>query len=65
VFLKRALERGRQAGLTPREFEVDKLLIENPKIKVGAAVAKIGVPKDKRVPIRAGTKICSSWDEKE
>jgi DNA-binding CsgD family transcriptional regulator len=43
VFLKQALERGRQAGLTPREFEVYKLFIENPKIKYREAAEKLGM----------------------
>ena len=33
VLLKQALELGRQAGLTPREFEVYKLFLGDPKIK--------------------------------
>jgi DNA-binding CsgD family transcriptional regulator len=43
VLLKRALEWGRQAGLTPREFEVYKLLIENPKIKYREVAQKLGM----------------------
>jgi DNA-binding CsgD family transcriptional regulator len=52
AFLKQALELGRQAGLTPREFEVYKLLIENPKIKyrevaqnLGMSTSQVGVLK--------------------
>jgi hypothetical protein len=33
--------------------------------EVGAEVVNIGVPEDKHVPVKAGTKICTSWDEKE
>jgi DNA-binding CsgD family transcriptional regulator len=43
VFLKQALEWGRQAGLTPREFEVYKLFLENPKIKYREAAEKLGM----------------------
>ena len=43
ALLKQALELGRQAGLTPREFEVYKLLIENPKIKYREAAHKLGM----------------------
>jgi DNA-binding CsgD family transcriptional regulator len=43
ALLKRALEWGRQAGLTPREFEVYKLLIENPKIKYREVAHKLGM----------------------
>jgi DNA-binding CsgD family transcriptional regulator len=43
VFLKQALEWGRQAGLTPREFEVYKLFLENPKIKYREAAQKLGM----------------------
>jgi DNA-binding CsgD family transcriptional regulator len=43
VLLKRALEWGRQAGLTPREFEVYKLFLENPNIKYREAAHKLGM----------------------
>jgi DNA-binding CsgD family transcriptional regulator len=43
VFLKQALEWGRQAGLTPREFEVYKLLIEDPGIKYREVGEKLGM----------------------
>jgi hypothetical protein len=43
VFLKQALELGRQAGLTPREFEVYKLIIEDPKIKYREVGEKLGM----------------------
>jgi DNA-binding CsgD family transcriptional regulator len=43
VFLERALEWGRQAGLTPREFEVYKLSIEDPKIKYREVGEKLGM----------------------
>ncbi len=43
VLLKRALEWGRQAGLTPREFEVYKLFVENPKIKYREVAQKLGM----------------------
>jgi DNA-binding CsgD family transcriptional regulator len=43
VFLKRALELGRQAGLTPREFEVYKLFLEDPKIKYREVGEKLGM----------------------
>ena len=43
VFLKRALELGRQAGLTPREFEVYKLFLGNPKIKYREVAHKLGM----------------------
>ena len=43
VFLKRALEWGRQAGLTPREFEVYKLFLQNPKIKYREVAHKLGM----------------------
>jgi len=43
VFLKQALEWGRQAGLTPREFEVYKLFLENPKIKYREVAHKLGM----------------------
>jgi DNA-binding CsgD family transcriptional regulator len=43
VFLKQALEWGRQAGLTPREFEVYKLIIEDPKIKYREVGEKLGM----------------------
>jgi DNA-binding CsgD family transcriptional regulator len=43
VFLKRALEWGRQAGLTPRELEVYKLFLENPKIKYREVAHKLGM----------------------
>jgi DNA-binding CsgD family transcriptional regulator len=43
VFLKQALEWGRQAGLTPREFEVYKLFLQNPKIKYREAAQKLGM----------------------
>jgi DNA-binding CsgD family transcriptional regulator len=43
ALLKQALEWGRQAGLTPREFEVYKLLIENPKIKYREVAQKLGM----------------------
>ena len=43
VFLKQALEWGRQAGLTPREFEVYKLFIKNPKIKYREVADKLGM----------------------
>src|SRR5215213_8616860 len=33
--------------------------------EVGAEIVNIGVPEGKRVPVKAGTKICTSWDEKE
>jgi hypothetical protein len=43
VFLKQALELGRQAGLTPREFEVYNLFLENPKIKYREVGEKLGM----------------------
>jgi DNA-binding CsgD family transcriptional regulator len=43
VLLKQALELGRQAGLTPREFEVYKLFLEDPKIKYREAAHKLGM----------------------
>jgi DNA-binding CsgD family transcriptional regulator len=43
ALLKQALEWGRQAGLTPREFEVYKLFIENPKIKYREVAEKLGM----------------------
>jgi DNA-binding CsgD family transcriptional regulator len=43
VFLKRALEWGRQAGLTPREFEVYNLFLGNPKIKYREVAHKLGM----------------------
>jgi len=43
VLLKQALEWGRQAGLTPREFEVYKLFIENPNIKYREVAHKLGM----------------------
>jgi DNA-binding CsgD family transcriptional regulator len=43
VLLKQALELGRQAGLTPREFEVYKLLIENPELKYREVGEKLGM----------------------
>jgi DNA-binding CsgD family transcriptional regulator len=43
VFLKQALEWGKQAGLTPREFEVYKLFLENPKIKYREVAQKLGM----------------------
>jgi hypothetical protein len=33
--------------------------------EMGAAVVNIGVPEGKHVPVKASTKICISWDEKE
>jgi DNA-binding CsgD family transcriptional regulator len=41
--LKQALELGMQIGLTPREFEVYKLLIENPGIKYREIGEKLGM----------------------
>ena len=43
ALLKQALEWGRQAGLTPREFEVYKLFLENPKIKYREVAHKLGM----------------------
>jgi DNA polymerase I-like protein with 3'-5' exonuclease and polymerase domains len=40
-------------------------LVDATMKEVGAAVVNIGVPEDKRVPVEAGTKICTSWEEKE
>jgi hypothetical protein len=33
--------------------------------EVGAEIVNISVPEGKHVPVKAGTKICISWDEKE
>jgi DNA polymerase I-like protein with 3'-5' exonuclease and polymerase domains len=40
-------------------------LVDETMKEVGATVVNIGVPKGKRVPVKASTKICTSWDEKE
>jgi DNA polymerase I len=40
-------------------------LVDETMKEVGAEVVNISVPEDKRVPVKAGTKICTSWDEKE
>jgi DNA polymerase I-like protein with 3'-5' exonuclease and polymerase domains len=40
-------------------------LVDETMKEVGAEVVNIGVPEDKHVPVKAGTKICTSWDEKE
>ena len=40
-------------------------LVDETMKEVGAEIVNIGVPEGKRVPVKAGTKICTSWDEKE
>jgi DNA polymerase I-like protein with 3'-5' exonuclease and polymerase domains len=40
-------------------------LVDATMKEVGAEIVNIGVPEDERVPVKAGTKICTSWDEKE
>jgi DNA-binding CsgD family transcriptional regulator len=43
AFVKQELERGRKAGLPPRELEVYKLCVENPGIKNREVAAKLGI----------------------
>ena len=40
-------------------------LVDATMKEVGAEIVNIGVPEGKHVPVQAGTKICTSWNEKE
>jgi DNA polymerase I-like protein with 3'-5' exonuclease and polymerase domains len=40
-------------------------LVDETMKEVGAEIVNIGVPEGKHVPVKAGTKMCTSWDEEE